>query len=89
MVRVMEYEEYKRPYRLPLNAGYTRDLDEYLNAWKELAAPIERYFGGKLSAFDPGLRFTSDSWLPFDQISTWEAKELGKLIKFMEEHSDE
>jgi hypothetical protein len=40
--------------RLP-NRELTKDVDEYIAAWREYAAPILRVTGGQLYAFDPGI----------------------------------
>lgn len=45
------------PPRRMANGATTRDVDEYLNSWHDLAEPIETALGWKLVAFNPGLVF--------------------------------
>lgn len=45
------------PGRRKADGSETRDVQEYLDSWHELAEPIETAFGWKLSAFNPGLSF--------------------------------
>jgi len=42
--------------RLPLG-GRTTDVDEYVDAWKGLAKPMETILGWRLCAMDPGYTF--------------------------------
>ena len=41
--------------RLP-NGDHTTDVDEYVGAWREYAAPAIKATGGRLYAFDPGIQ---------------------------------
>lgn len=43
-------------FNLP-NGSTTVDIDEHLNTWKELAAPIESKMGLTLCGFDPEFYF--------------------------------
>lgn len=43
--------------KMPITGEETTDLDKYLDAWKELARPIEELTDWELSGFDPGLHF--------------------------------
>lgn len=55
-------------YRLPSGIE-TGSVEEYLSAWKELAAPIEKATGSRLAAFDPGFQFALGKlswWLPVE-----------------------
>lgn len=45
-------------YRKP-NGEYTKDVVEMAEAWRKLAAPIEKATGWKLYGFNPDLAFTS------------------------------
>lgn len=44
-------------FTLPGTTAVTYDIDEHLNAWKELAAPIETELGLTLCGFDPDFFF--------------------------------
>lgn len=49
----------KKWYALPAYSGQmTSDVDEYIAAWRAIAAPIERQLGVKMTGFDPGFMFT-------------------------------
>lgn len=47
----------KKFYPLPDYQKVTDDLDEYIAAWRALAAPIERELGLTLHGFDPSFQF--------------------------------
>ena len=55
-------------YRKPNGTG-TDDVEEGVNAWKALAAPIEKATGWKLYAFDPDLCFQETSERPWQHQS--------------------
>ena len=47
----------KQTRKMPITGEETTDLDKYLDAWHELARPIEEHTDWELVAFDPGLQF--------------------------------
>lgn len=44
-------------YGMPDRQTVTTDLDEYINAWRAVAAPIEKAFKMELTGFDPMFQF--------------------------------
>jgi len=44
-------------YNLPDGIHTTRNIKEYVRAWRKLARPIEKLFKVKLAGFDPGFSF--------------------------------
>jgi len=49
----------KKLRRLP-SGNYTRNLNYYLRAWKQVARPIIKKTGWKLIGFDPGFLFDAN-----------------------------
>jgi hypothetical protein len=59
-----------RFYRMP-DGSYTKSAEERCDAWKAIAAPIEKMTDSILVAYDPGFSFrrnSNESWwdLPVD-----------------------
>jgi len=50
----------KRSHRLPFG-GRTVDVDEYIHAWNDIAAPLVDILGWRLCALDPGFTFEDSS----------------------------
>lgn len=46
-----------KTYSLPDYKNVTTDIDEYIKAWRDLAAPIEQQLGLTLNGFDPVFNF--------------------------------
>ena len=46
------------PYRMPDYTTLVDNVDEYCQAWQQLAKPIEEEMGLTLSGFDPDFSFT-------------------------------
>lgn len=44
-------------YNLPDYTTTTTDIDQYINAWRALAEPVERELGMVLHGFDPEFQF--------------------------------
>ena len=65
--------------KLP-NGEVTYDQEEYIDAWRALATPVERITGWRLAAFDPDLLFRVDANRS-EQISV----ELAEHIQLLEE----
>lgn len=47
----------KKFYPLPDYTNVTGDIDQYIRAWRDMAAPVERALGLTLNGFDPGFVF--------------------------------
>lgn len=48
----------KNYYNLPDYKTVTEDLDTYINAWREMAEPVEKALSLKLTGYDPNFIFT-------------------------------
>lgn len=46
-----------KQYALPDYQSTTSDIDQYINAWRELARPVELALGLQLSGYDPEFNF--------------------------------
>ncbi len=68
----------KRIWRLPDNTN-TNCADEYIDAWRKLAEPVEEMTGLKHIAFDPGVQFSSGDHLI--TLPTWFIELLNKYYE--------
>lgn len=48
----------KKFYALPDYQTVTEDVDQYAQAWQQIAAPVQQALGLSLTGFDPDFMFT-------------------------------
>lgn len=79
---------YTKWYALPDYKGATKDADEYVQAWRKLAEPLERELGLTMEGFDPTFRFrkgnaqgTGSTTL---DLPVWFVRELGNKLGYYE-----
>lgn len=72
-------------YGMPDRQTVTTDVDEYISAWRAIAAPIEKAFGLELTGFDPMFQFRRGnpqliSSCVFLDLPLWFANELSATL---------
>jgi hypothetical protein len=74
----------KKQRRLPnYNNEYTDDVEKYCDAWHKLAAPIEKFLGLELSAFDPDFKFidAKEKYKLIVELPLWFVEKFNEAIK--------
>lgn len=72
-------------YKLP-DGKTTSDVTEYLNAWRSLAAPLERAFKWTLVAYNPNLVFGRQTKRLLNvTLDPPAAKQIGDALLLLEE----
>lgn len=71
----------KKYYSLPDYKSVTDDIDAYIAAWRDLAAPLERELGLKMTGFDPVFTFADgNQQMPMTksiELPVWFVRDLG------------
>lgn len=76
-------------YKMPNIDRATTNVDEYVEAWQQLARPVEQAFNLQLSGFDPDFMFIEEDGVRSRTISLplWFVKKLNEVL-LNKENSD-
>ena len=72
-----------QPYRLPDYVTLVDNVDEYCQAWQQLAKPVEEAMGLTLSGFDPDFSFTKgnpNGVSTYITLPLWFVRDFGQII---------
>lgn len=64
---------------------FTKDLDEYVDSWKEIGSVLEKVFDLRLSGFNPGFLLVSDKSGPTLDITAGQAIKIYELYNQLQE----